>query len=528
MVSLPPKATSMGIAKVKVKRVKKKGGKAKGGKVEGKNAGVTEPKDAQDGGVTDLDLNPPSASEDILLAANGEPASEQSFPQSPVEKYILKLEERLEAMEAWKSAAISNQNNVPPTPETPQACSTPIMNGADHTTPTNGSSKKKGRTPASSAKKRSNSTKSPKSQKPTTPKSVSKMQWGILPKGAISIKEILEEMGDQKERWKVGCKEEDPSRRNGAIAMKLYSQLTALYSHYTAIKDIVDSQQPLIDAAQRKAGNADLKRRKMLSKFNNMKAEMALKDERIEALEGLVQRLNEKQMGSMKKLMAAWRNKSMLTCWNAWKGWATEEKAVKMKMKKFLTKMTMAGVARCFTGWAFFISEGKREKRLLERFAKRWKMRGVTMTFMSWKDAWRTAKWERELIKKSGGGGDTETANTDRDFLSGKAFLKATKASKEWDMHPSRVKELKHEIKLLRDENRMLKKSYTKLKATAVARSTSPIRLGGKQRKIRNNLQGIVNTQKNIQKYLYGDEAEGSEGGRWGSPVSIGGGSTAW
>ena len=90
----------------------------------------------------------------------------------------------------------------------------------------------------------------------------------------------------------------------------------------------------MIDAAKRKAHNADLKKKRMASKFNNMKAEMALKDERIEALESLVQRLNEKQMGNMKKLMAAWRNKSMLTCWNAWKGWAVEEKANKMKMKK--------------------------------------------------------------------------------------------------------------------------------------------------------------------------------------------------
>jgi hypothetical protein len=189
--------------------------------------------------------------------------------------------------------------------------------------------------------------------------------------------------------------------------------------------------------------------------------------------------------------------------------------------------MTMAGVARCFTGWAFFISEGKREMRLLERFAKKWKMRGVMKTFLSWKEAWKMAKWERELIRKNGGvsAGD-DTTNSDRDFLSGKAFLKATHASKQWDCHPSRVKELKHEIKLLLDENRLLKKSVTKLKATAIARSTSPIRMGGNQKKIRNNVQGIVNTQKNIHKYMYGEGEE--ENGRYGSPMSVGGGSTAW
>ena len=272
-------------------------------------------------------------------------------------------------MEAWKSEAISNLNNVPSSPATPQALSSPANGGAQTTPGTNGSSRKKRTTPSSSARKRLSSPKSPKANnnKPITPKSVSKMQWGILPRGAISIEEILGEMGDDKERWKIGCKEDDPSRRNGAIAKKLYSQLNALYAHYTAIKDIVDSQQPLIDAAHRKASNADLKKRKMASKFNRMKADMALKDERIAALEGLNQRLAEKQMGNMKKLMAAWRNKSLLTCWNALKGWATDEKAVKQKMKKFLTKMTMAGVSRCFTGWAFFVTEVKREGRLLER-----------------------------------------------------------------------------------------------------------------------------------------------------------------
>ena len=188
--------------------------------------------------------------------------------------------------------------------------------------------------------------------------------------------------------------------------------------------------------------------------------------------------------------------------------------------------MTMAGVARCFTGWAFFVSEGKREMRLLERFAKKWKMRGVMKTFLSWKDTWKTAKWERELIRKNGGvtTEGEDTTNTDRDFLRGKAFLKATKASKQWDCHPSRVKELKHEIKLLLDENRLLKKTVTKLKGTAIARSTSPIRMGGSQKKIRNNVQSIVNTQKNIYKYLNDDE----EGRKYASPMSVGGGSTAW
>jgi len=154
-------------------------------------------------------------------------------------------------------------------------------------------------------------------------------------------------------------------------------------------------------------------------------------------------------------------------------------------------------------------------------------MQGVSKTFMTWKDIWRTAKWERELMKKNGvGGEDGNDGNKDSMWLSKKAFHKHTKASKQWDMHPNRVKELQHEIKLLRDDNRILKKSVTNLKATVVKRSTSPIRMGSSQRRIRNNVQGIVTTQKNIQKYLYGDRKE--EGGRWDSPVSMGGGSTAW
>jgi hypothetical protein len=94
MVSLPPRATSIGINKVKVKRVKRKVGKAKGeakgSGEEAENPGTTAQKDAGTEEVTDLASKPISASEDILLGSGGEIPSERDFPQSPVEKYIVK------------------------------------------------------------------------------------------------------------------------------------------------------------------------------------------------------------------------------------------------------------------------------------------------------------------------------------------------------------------------------------------------------------------------------------------------------
>ena len=122
--------------------------------------------------------------------------------------------------------------------------------------------------------------------------------------------------------------------RTGAIAKKLYTQLTSLYAHYSAIKVKYDAQQGLIDGAERKARNANIKTRKSQSRLSALKAELAVKQEQLDALQGMVDRLNQKQMSNMKKLMAAWRNKSLLTCWNAWKSWAGEEKSQKRKMKK--------------------------------------------------------------------------------------------------------------------------------------------------------------------------------------------------
>lgn len=68
-------------------------------------------------------------------------------------------------------------------------------------------------------------------------------------------------------------------------------------------------------------------------------------------------------MSNMKKLMAAWRNKSLLTCWNAWKGWAGGEKSKKQKMRKFLNKWNNAGLVRVFSNWVWAVEEKKREQR---------------------------------------------------------------------------------------------------------------------------------------------------------------------
>ena len=95
-------------------------------------------------------------------------------------------------------------------------------------------------------------------------KGVHRMQWGVLPSK-------MPEMGDIMEAVKPGAfvvsvNATDPKERTGAIAKKLYTQLTSLYAHYSAIKVKYDAQQGLIDGAERKAKNANIKTRKAQSR----------------------------------------------------------------------------------------------------------------------------------------------------------------------------------------------------------------------------------------------------------------------
>jgi len=94
MVSLPPKAASVGISNVKVKRVKRKGDgtkvNGKSGWGKGENPGSREPKDQRDEEEIGPASDPASETEDILLSENTHIEATQDFPQSPVEKYIVK------------------------------------------------------------------------------------------------------------------------------------------------------------------------------------------------------------------------------------------------------------------------------------------------------------------------------------------------------------------------------------------------------------------------------------------------------
>jgi len=223
-------------------------------------------------------------------------------------------------------------------------------------------------------------------------------------------------------------------------------------------------------------------------------------------LQNMVAKLNEKALGNMKKLMNAWRNKSVSTTFAAWKSWCVEEKSQKLKMKRFLMKLTMGCVGKCFTNWAFVVSESKREKVLLYRFSARWKQMGLFKTFTTWKDVYKYNKHERELLAKGQKGQEEEgkegnnTNHLDHSeewrLLNGKGFTKGTKASKAYDLNPARMKELKHEMKLLRDENRQLRETVSRMKAAqSLMRSPSPVK-GKNQKDIRSNVSAIVATQK--------------------------------
>jgi len=105
-----------------------------------------------------------------------------------------------------------------------------------------------------------------------------------------------------------------------------------------------------------------IKSKKTQGKFSALRTELANKDEQLAGLQGMVDRLNEKSMASMKRLMSAWRNKSLLTTFAAWKGYAKEATGMKMRMRKFLMKMKNAGMCKCFMNWATFVDECKRER----------------------------------------------------------------------------------------------------------------------------------------------------------------------
>ena len=101
---------------------------------------------------------------------------------------------------------------------------------------------------------------------------VHKMQWGVLPSKMPSLNGIMEAVSPG--AFVVSVNETNPKERTGAIAKKLYTQLTSLYAHYGAIKVKYDAQQGLIDGAERKARNANIKTRKAQSRFSALKAEL--------------------------------------------------------------------------------------------------------------------------------------------------------------------------------------------------------------------------------------------------------------
>jgi hypothetical protein len=453
---------------------------------------------------------------------------------SPTKEYISQLEERLAKMEAWQAAV------TPTDPASRSAGKKVLSPGTGHfnglqrrsksplnvrTSPTNTPSGGGGvATPASafsatpgSAASRSRATTpngdtprsnagTPKSSgggtpKVKTPVSLSKMQWGTLP----SKMPDFSEFGDALPPFTMAIGDNE-NARSGLIAKKLYSQLTGLYAHYSAIKVKYDKQQPLIDGAERKMKNANLKSAKLKDKFKSMKEKIKQQEEQLSGLQSMVDRLNERAMGSMKRLMAAWRNKSLLSCYAAWKSWTIEEKGQKLKMMRFLSKLKYAGVSKCFTNWSFLVAEGKREKILLARFAARWKQMGLYRTFCLWRDNWKESKFKRELARKGelGNGvddGKNGSVNHEAQWalLKNKGFMRSTAAYKAYDINPSRITELKHEMKLLREENRSLKQTIVSLKQDNVTRYGSPIKdpvAGHNQKIIRNNVCSIVATQK--------------------------------
>ena len=68
-------------------------------------------------------------------------------------------------------------------------------------------------------------------------------------------------------------------------------------------------------------------------------------------------------------------------------------------------------------------------------------------------------------------------------------------AFKAYDINPARVKEMKNEMKMLRDENRNLKATIAGMKRANAIRSPSPVK-GAGQKAIRSNVSAIVATQK--------------------------------
>ena len=237
----------------------------------------------------------------------------------------------------------------------------------------------------------------------------------------------------------------------------------------------INAQQPLIDSANRKLKNQMVKSKRTSGKFSTLKSELKAKEEQIQGLEAMVERLNAKGMASMKRLMMAWRNKSILTTFAAWKGWYQDEKSVKVRMRKFLMKMKSAGLAKCFMNWASFIDEVKRERVLIQRFAARWKNMCVYRTFAAWQKDYRDAKHQRELVAAGKAAEVTQQPVVDRakdsEFLRGKGFLKHTNAFKNGDLNPLRVKELLGEVRGLKEENKHLRETIMNLKIAASARS---------------------------------------------------------
>lgn len=232
----------------------------------------------------------------------------EDFPNSPVAEYISKLEARLEKMEMWQ------QQNTPEKETSKEQDGdgdedNQTLNGtATATTPTPNKSSGTPKTSTPSSKKKVKIPKSSTStSRPNTPtnnnritspkistvdsKGVAHLAWGVLPSKMPDLDSVLNSL--PKGSFVVG-KVDDPKHRTAAIAKKLYTQLTSLYAHYSAIKVKYDGQQDKIDNAERKTRNANLKTRKAMSRMSGLKGEVEKKQEQLDALQGMVNRLNQK------------------------------------------------------------------------------------------------------------------------------------------------------------------------------------------------------------------------------------------
>ena len=103
-----------------------------------------------------------------------------------------------------------------------------------------------------------------------------------------------------------------------------------------------------------------------------------------EVTANLQKQKQEQAMRSATKMIQMMKGKALTSTFMAWKQYAKDELADKVKILRYLAKWKNQGVSKCLIGWKTMIAEDKKYKTIVKKFVMRMNNGCVVRVFQSW------------------------------------------------------------------------------------------------------------------------------------------------